>query len=128
MDILLDTHTFIWYIEGNAKLTNKARSTIELSEDKVYLSIVSLWEMAIKTGKKQLDLQNQFEDLLEVLNLLKIEILSMTFADIQVYKNLPLYHSDPFDRMLISQAINNNLTIIGCDQFFNNYPVKMLWK
>jgi PIN domain nuclease of toxin-antitoxin system len=128
MDILLDTHTFIWYIEGNPKLTEKAREALEMSADKVYLSIISLWEISIKTGKNQLTLQNQFDDLLEVLDSLQIEILSITFADTKIYRNLPLYHRDPFDRMIISQAISNNLTIIGCDQSFNNYPIQILWK
>ena len=128
MDILLDTHTFIWYIEGNSKLTEKAREAIELSADKVYLSIISLWEISIKTGKNQLTLQNQFDDLLDVLDSLQIEILSITFADTKIYRNLPLHHGDPFDRMLISQAISNNLTIIGCDQSFDNYPIQILWK
>ena len=128
MNVLLDTHTFIWYIEGNAKLTQKAKDVIEISGDKIYLSIISLWEIAIKTGKKQLTLQNEFDDLLDVLNSLEIEILTITFADTQIYKNLPLHHGDPFDRMIISQAINNSLTIIGCDQSFNDYPIQILWK
>ncbi|MFN7468857.1 MAG: hypothetical protein ACK6CP_16145 [Pseudanabaena sp.] len=68
-------------MEGNSKLTEKAREVIELSADKVYLSIISLWEIAIKTGKNQLTLQSQFDDLLDVLNSLEIEILSITFAD-----------------------------------------------
>jgi len=128
MNVLLDTHTFIWYIEGNTKLTQKARDIIEISGDKIYLSIISLWEIAIKTGKKQLTLQNEFDDLLDVLNSLEIEILTITFADTQIYKNLPLHHGDPFDRMIISQAINNGLTIVGCDQSFNDYPIQILWK
>ena len=128
MNVLLDTHTFIWYIEGNAKLTQKAKDVIEISGDKIYLSIISLWEIAIKTGKKQLTLQNEFDDLLDVLNSLEIEILTITFADTQIYKNLPLHHGDPFDRMIISQAINNSLTIVGCDQSFNDYPIQILWK
>jgi PIN domain nuclease of toxin-antitoxin system len=128
MNVLLDTHTFIWYIEGNAKLAQKARDVIEISGDKIYLSIISLWEIAIKTGKKQLSLQNEFDDLLDVLNSLEIQILTITFADTQIYKNLPLHHGDPFDRMIISQAINNELTIIGCDQSFNDYPIQILWK
>lgn len=128
MNVLLDTHTFIWYIEGNAKLTQKARDVIEISGDKIYLSIISLWEIAIKTGKKQLSLQNEFDDLLDVLNSLEIEILTITFTDTQIYKNLPLHHGDPFDRMIISQAINNSLTIVGCDQSFNDYPIQIVWK
>ena len=128
MNVLLDTHTFIWYIEGNAKLTQKARDIIEISGDKIYLSIISLWEIAIKTGKKQLTLQNEFDDLLDVLNSLEIEILTITFADTQIHKNLPLHHGDPFDRMIISQAINNSLTIVSCDQSFNDYPIQILWK
>lgn len=128
MNVLLDTHTFIWYIEGNARLTEKAKDAIEISGDKIYLSIISLWEIAIKNGKKQLTLQNEFDSLLDVLSSLEIEILSITFADTKIYRNLPLHHRDPFDRMIISQAISNNLTIIGCDHAFNDYPIQMLWK
>ena len=128
MNVLLDTHTFIWYIEGNTSLTEKAREIIEFSADNVYLSIISLWEIAIKTGKNKLAMQNEYDDLLDVLNSLDIEVLPITFVDTQIYKNLPLHHGDPFDRMIISQAINNSLTIIGCDQSFNNYPIQILWK
>ena len=88
----------------------------------------SLWEIAIKTGKKQLTLQNEFDGLLDVLNLLEIEILTITFTDTQIYKNLPLHHGNSFDRMIISQTINNRLTISGCDQSFNDYPIQILWK
>ena len=128
MNVLLDTHTFIWYIEGNTSLTEKAREIIEFSADNVYLSIISLWEIAIKTGKNKLSMQNEYDDLLDVLNSLNIEVLPITFVDTQIYKNLPLHHSDPFDRMIISQAINNSLTIVGCDQSFNDYPIQILWK
>ena len=128
MNVLLDTHTFIWYIAGNTSLTEKAREIIEFSADNVYLSIISLWEIAIKTGKNKLAMQNEYDDLLDVLNSLDIEVLPITFVDTQIYKNLPLHHGDPFDRMIISQAINNSLTIIGCDQSFNNYPIQILWK
>ncbi len=89
---------------------------------------MGVWEIAIKTGKKQLTLQNEFDDLLDVLNSLEIEILAIAFADTQIYKNLTLHHGDPFDRMIISQAINNGLTIIGCVQSFNDYPIQILWK
>lgn len=128
MNVLLDTHTFIWYIEGNTSLTEKAKETIEFSADNVYLSIISLWEIAIKTGKNKLSMQNEYDNLLDVLNSLNIEILPITFVDTQIYKNLPLHHGDPFDRMIISQAISNNLTIVGYDQLFNDYPIQILWK
>ena len=128
MNVLLDTHTFIWYIEGNTSLAEKAREIIEFSADNVYLSIISLWEIAIKTGKNKLAMQNEYDDLLDVLNSLDIEVLPITFVDTQIYKNLPLHHGDPFDRMIISQAINNSLTIVGCDQSFNDYPIQILWK
>jgi PIN domain nuclease of toxin-antitoxin system len=72
--------------------------------------------------------QNEYDDLLDVLNSLNIEVLPITFVDTQIYKNLPLHHGDPFDRMIISQAINNSLTIVGCDQSFNDYPIQILWK
>ena len=128
MNVLLDTHTFIWYIEGNTSLTEKAKEIIEFSADNVYLSIISLWEIAIKIGKNKLAMQNEYDDLLDVLNSLNIEVLPITFVDTQIYKCLPLHHGDPFDRMIISQAINNSLTIVGCDQSFNDYPIQILWK
>jgi PIN domain nuclease of toxin-antitoxin system len=97
MNVLLDTHTFIWYIEGNTSLTEKAREIIEFSADNVYLSIISLWEIAIKTGKNKLSMQNEYDDLLDVLNSLNIEVLPITFVDTQIYKNL-----------VIVQGVNEN--------------------
>ena len=90
MNVLLDTHAFIWYIEGNTSLTEKAKEIIEFSADNVYLSIISLWEIAIKTGKNKLAMQNEYDDLLDVLNSLNIEVLPITFVDTQIYKNLAL--------------------------------------
>ena len=65
---------------------------------------------------------------MNLLNSLDIVVLSIDFSDIQIYKSLPFHHNDPFDRMLISQAINHNFTLIGCDQVFNNYAVSLLWE
>ncbi|MFB2898428.1 type II toxin-antitoxin system VapC family toxin [Aerosakkonemataceae cyanobacterium BLCC-F50] len=127
MNVLLDTHTFIWYIEGSLQLSRQARDIIGVSDNNLYFSIASLWEIAIKVGKGRLVLQNSFDELVDVLKFLEVEVLPITLADVQGYLTLPLHHSDPFDRMLITQAINHSLIIVGCDVAFDAYPIQRLW-
>ncbi|HEY9628936.1 MAG TPA: type II toxin-antitoxin system VapC family toxin [Coleofasciculaceae cyanobacterium] len=127
MNALLDTHTFIWYIEGNLQLSKNARDIIESLDNKLHISIASLWEIAIKMGKGKLALQNPFHDLEDVLKQIDIEILPITFSDTEFYLNLPLHHNDPFDRMLIAQASHHSLVIVSADATFDAYSVQRVW-
>ena len=127
MDVLLDTHTLIWYIEGNLQLSKDVRDIIESLDNKLHVSIASFWEIAIKLGKGKLSLQNPFHDLEDVLKQIGIEILPIIFSDTECYLNLPLYHNDPFDRMLIAQAINNSLIIASADRAFDAYSIQRVW-
>jgi PIN domain nuclease of toxin-antitoxin system len=127
MKILLDTHTFLWYIQDNQRLSVKVAELLENSRHDLYLIIVSLWEIAIKVGKGKLILDNSFDELQEILGQLKIENLPVTFADTKIYITLPSYHGDPFDRMLIAQAMNHSLIVISRDSAFDAYPIQRLW-
>jgi PIN domain nuclease of toxin-antitoxin system len=127
MNVLLDTHTFIWHIEGNFQLSQDARDIIESLDNQLHISIASFWEIAIKMGKGKLTLQNPFHDLEDVLKQIGIEILPITFSDTEFYLNLPLHHNDPFDRMLIAQASNHSLVIVSADSAFDAYPVQRVW-
>lgn len=128
MKIILDTHTFLWYALGNSKLSNKAKSIIDTKTD-LYFSIVSLWEIAIKVNIGKLALNCSFEDLLYRLKYIQAELLPITYLDTQIYIDLRLNdHRDPFDRMLIAQAINYNSAILSCDIAFDDYSIERLWE
>ena len=107
MNFLLDTHTFLWYFQGSEELSSKAAEILEEQSNDLWLSIASLWEISIKLGLGKLTLQNSFSELEGVLQQLKIEVLPIAFSDTECYLNLPLHHRDPFDRILVAQAINH---------------------
>ncbi|MEG4149107.1 type II toxin-antitoxin system VapC family toxin [Microcoleus sp. Pol12B5] len=127
MNILLDTHTFLWYLEDSKQLSSQAAEIIEDRSNTLCLSIASLWEISIKLGLGKLSLQNSFSELEEVLQQLKIEVLPITFSDTECYLNLPLHHRDPFDRILVAQAINHSLVLVSRDVAFDAYDLQRLW-
>jgi len=96
--------------------------------DKVYLSIASLWEIAIKLNLGKLSLSKSYETIGTKLENSDILLLPISFTDTLQIRYLPLDHRDPFDRMLIAQAINRNLVIISRDTKFDYYPIQRLWE
>lgn len=128
MDLLLDTHTFIWFISGDAALPQKALNAIKSVENKCFISIASLWEIAIKSSLKKLELKSDFNRIIDQLADNDIEILPITFEHLQRVLTLEFHHRDPFDRIIISQALVENLTIISKDEHFPSYTEKILWK
>ncbi|MBD1882483.1 type II toxin-antitoxin system VapC family toxin [Microcoleus vaginatus] len=127
MNIILDTHTLLWYLEDSKNLSSKAAEIIEEPSNTLRVSIASLWEISIKLGLGKLSLQNSFSELEEVLKQLKIEVLPITFSDTECYLNLPLHHRDPFDRILVAQAINHSLVLVSRDVAFDAYDLQRLW-
>jgi PIN domain nuclease of toxin-antitoxin system len=127
MGFLLDTHTVLWMIQGDSNLSDRARAIIESSETKLYFSIASLWEIAIKVGLGKLKLDHSLPALTELLQQLDIETLPIMVADLESYLSLPLHHRDPFDRILIAQAMHHDLVIVSRDEAFAMYPVQRLW-
>jgi PIN domain nuclease of toxin-antitoxin system len=128
MRLLLDTHAFLWYFQDSEQLNPKVAEILENTSHDLYLSIASLWEIAIKLGLGKLKLQNSFHELNSLLEQLFIEILPISFADTESYLRLPLHHRDPFDRILIAQAINNALVIVSSDVAFDAYPIERIWE
>lgn len=125
--MLLDTHALLWFLEDDSKLPQEIKRSIETTPT-VYVSIVSLWEIAIKVNIQKLDISFVFSDLPNLLQTLNLQILDITFPDLNIYKNLPLHHRDPFDRLIIAQAQNRSLTIISKDENFQKYAVSLLWE
>lgn len=127
MSYLLDTHTFLWYIDGNPRLSVKIAEIIRDPDLVKYVSIASLWEIAIKTGKDKLTLTRPFETLPEYINVNGFVTLSIQPKHLFLLKELPKHHGDPFDRLLIAQAHSENLTIISAHKEFQPYPVPIIW-
>jgi PIN domain nuclease of toxin-antitoxin system len=127
MNLLIDTHILIWYIAGSPSLNPAMTDLLEASENDLSISVASLWEIAIKVGKGKLDLGIEFHELEGILDRLNIQILPILFGDLNVQRTLTFHHTDPFDRLIISQSINQNLVLMSADSAFSNYPVQNIW-
>lgn len=124
---LLDTHTLIWFIDGSNELSQPARQAIETDDADNYVSIASLWEIAIKISLDKLELKTPFSQVSRQITKNGFYILPVTFEDTLLIASLPFHHKDPFDRIIIAQAITNKLTIISKDEQFSNYNVGVIW-
>ena len=127
MRILLDTHTFLWFIAGSSKLSSTARQLIESSSSSNLLSLVSLWEIAIKKSVGKLNLAQSFNELvLQHVIGNGFEILPIEIHHIALVSTLPLHHRDPFDRLIIAQAVSENISILSVDSSFDAYPIRVV--
>jgi PIN domain nuclease of toxin-antitoxin system len=124
---LLDTHALLWFSQGDAQLSLRAREIITDDASQLYFSVASLWEITIKLNLGKLKINHTIEELYALLEQLNIEILPIKQADLAQYLMLPLHHRDPFDRLLIAQAIDQNLTLVTIDGAFQSYSVPLLW-
>ena len=128
MKLLLDTHTFLWFIEGNFNLSNTARSLIEDEGNQRFLSIASLWEMAIKVSLNKLTLETAFTSLVrKQVYGNAIEVLEICPEHLDVLVKMPFHHKDPFDRLIIAQSVAESIAVISKDSEFEKYPVTLLW-
>jgi PIN domain nuclease of toxin-antitoxin system len=127
MPFLLDTHTFIWFINGDSNLPKEVIKEIRNLKNQCFISIASIWEIAIKSKLGKLSFSGGFDKLEEFLTENQIEILPITFNHIQVLNELEFHHRDPFDRILIAQGISEKITILSKDQNFKLYSVAVLW-
>ncbi len=127
MKYLLDTHTLIWFMEGDHQLSKSAKDVIEDTSNEKFVSIVSFWEMAIKISLQKLDLKKPLKQLITEVLETDIQVLPLSFNDILIVSQLPFHHRDPFDRIIIAQAITENITIIGQDSHFEEYDISIFW-
>ena len=124
---LLDTHGLLWLIQGDLQLSERARSVISDDANQLYFSVASIWEIAIKLNIGKLKIGHTIDDIYTLLAQLKIEILPIDQSDLIRYLTLPLHHRDPFDRVIIAQAIDRNLVLVSADRSFEAYSVQRLW-
>lgn len=128
MKLLLDTHTFIWWTGVPERLSERVANLLAQEDNDLLLSVASVWEMQIKiqSGKLSLDLPLR-ELVLSQQQTNNLQLLSIKVADVWVLESLPVPHRDPFDRMIIAQAIAQELPILSMDAVFDAYPVQRVW-
>ncbi|HEX8398671.1 MAG TPA: type II toxin-antitoxin system VapC family toxin [Pyrinomonadaceae bacterium] len=128
MRLLLDTHTLLWFIAGSTSLSANARSLIEDAANEKFVSIASIWETAIKVSIGKMTLSAPFNVLFpHQLQINGFDLLPIKVEHTSVLTTLSFHHQDPFDRLLIAQAIEENLTFVSVDKIFDDYGITRLW-
>jgi PIN domain nuclease of toxin-antitoxin system len=121
--LLLDTHAFLWWREDSPRLRDEARGLIG-SAGVVFVSVASAWEAALKVALGKLRLPESFEAGVIASGFDKLPI---AFSHAEAVATLPRHHDDPFDRMLIAQAIGDRLTLVSHDRRFAPYGIRIVW-
>ncbi|HLA96096.1 MAG TPA: type II toxin-antitoxin system VapC family toxin [Pyrinomonadaceae bacterium] len=128
MKLLLDTHTLLWFIAGSSDLSLSARTLIEDATNEKFVSIVSIWETAIKVSIGKMTLTAPFNDLFpHQLQINGFELLPVKIAHTSIVTTLSFHHRDPFDRLLIAQSIAEEMTLVSIDEVFDGYAVNRSW-
>lgn len=127
MNLLLDTHTLIWFLEGEDTLSKAAKENIENPDNTNFVSVATFWEMAIKSSLKKLYMQIGLHDVKQIIWENGLEILPITIEHALFVSQLPFHHRDPFDRLLIAQAKIENMTILSKDEALQLYDVITVW-
>ncbi len=128
MKLLLDTHTFLWWDSEPSRLSSKALALCQDRANTVLLSVVSVWEMQIKSQLGKLKLSLPLAEVVETQRQTNnVKVMSVTLAHVLALENLPTPHKDPFDRLLIAQANVEGAVLVSDDPIFEEYPVKVIW-
>ena len=124
---LLDTHALMWWHEEDERLSLVAMKAIEDLSTNVYVSIVSYWEIVIKLKTDKLKIDYSIDELANACIISKIDIIPIKFYHLNQLSSLPLFHRDPFDRMLASIAYSEHMTLISKDKQLSAYNISVIW-
>ena len=128
MKCLLDTHTLLWIAANDSKLSEEAKNLYLNSGNIILFSLTSLWEMAIKISLKKVSIGVPLSEFIKIhIRANDIQILNIELQHILLLENLPYHHRDPFDRLIISQCIYENISVLSSDKIFDLYPIKRMW-
>jgi PIN domain nuclease of toxin-antitoxin system len=128
MRLLLDTHAFIWWIEDDARLSSAARVVLQDRANGVFVSIASIWEIAIKVGVGRLRMPAELRAFLaDQVARTGFSLLPIAFEHVVAVHALPQHHRDPFDRLLIAQCRQEKLSLVSRDGKFAPYDVELVW-
>jgi PIN domain nuclease of toxin-antitoxin system len=125
---LLDSHTLIWFFKGDTRLSDRVRILIEDENNQKLISIVTVWELSIKQSIGKFTFTQPIKTFIEQqLKMNDFNLLSITLGHIDGITTLPLHHRDPFDRLLIAQAMIENIPIASADSAFDAYSIQCIW-
>lgn len=127
MNLLLDTHTLIWFLNGDGKLSDRVKTVIEDPNNSRIVSIASIWEIAIKISLDKFRFQKGFKFFLDMVEENGFDILPVTFEHAMVVSTLEFIHRDPFDRLLIAQCKADNLILATKDENIKRYNIQTIW-
>jgi PIN domain nuclease of toxin-antitoxin system len=128
MKVLLDTHAFLWLIAGDDRLSENARNIFLNEENRLFFSAAGLWELCIKKSLGKLSLERGwFQTIQKEMALNTIQWLPIEMAHCIEVARMPFYHRDPFDRMLIAQAIVENMQLLSRDTRLSDYAIERIW-
>lgn len=128
MRLLLDTHAFLWWVEGSTELSRRATRAIGDAENECFLSVASCWEIAIKASLGKLKLDAPLEEFVpEQMAANRFGLLPIDFRHVARVATLPFHHRDPFDRLLIAQAGSEEMAVVSADRTFRRYGVRRVW-
>lgn len=128
MKILVDTHALLWLITDNKKLSEKSRTYFINPENDLFFSMASFWEICIKVSIGKLTLSKNWEQTIkDELAYNSVKLLPISTAHCFQVTKLPFYHRDPFDRLIIAQAISEGCHVMSIDDHFVHYPISLIW-
>ncbi len=128
MKVLLDTHAFLWLITDEDRLSENARQTFLNTENSLFFSAASLWEICIKKSLGKISLKDGwFQTIKEEMAINTIQWLPIEMTHCAEVTELPFHHRDPFDRMLIAQAIVEEMKLLSRDSRLSDYAIELIW-
>jgi len=128
VNILLDTHAFLWFVADNPRLSKSARVLIEAEDSQPFMSMASLWEIAIKISLGKLQLEQPYETFIpQQLALNGIGILNLSLDHTAAIATLPFHHRDPFDRLIAVQSRIEKMPLVSADPSFDSYEIERVW-
>lgn len=127
MKLLLDTHALLWFAAGDRRLSRRARAAMERNDAELHISTVSVWEMAIKSSLGRLRLAQTVDRYVAEKITEGFRLTSVTWAQAAAVEQLPFHHRDPFDRLLVAQALAERCPLVSRDKVFGKYGVDVIW-
>lgn len=127
MNLLLDTHALLWFVAGDARLSPRARKTIEAPSTANYVSVASWWEIAVKCSLGKLRIDDPLDDFMEHRTAEGFRLLPLEPQHLHPLVGLPFHHRDSFDRLIICQAMVEDMAICSGDENFKRYPARLVW-
>ncbi len=128
MRLILDTHALLWFLLNDPQLSEPALHAIADPNNDIFVSPASYWELAIKIQLGKYSLPERLGQFMErEIAINELEVIPILPAHADVLTTLPTFHRDPFDRLIIAQAMCENLIVVTCDAVFAAYPVQQLW-